>query len=687
MDNNKFIPRDLSWLSFNERILLEAAREKVPLYERIKFLAIYSANLYEFYRVRVATLRRIASLKSNKIDKKLKIPAAELLTQIEQTVNQQLDEYGKVIQKSIIPALAEKDIHLYFNKPIPKGLWPELRHYFRSQVLAFLTPVYSNQLTEQSYHLQDHRLYLVFDLEPDGSNKNEWAYVNIPSELPRFFLVPTEQDGYHVVWLDDIIRLHADYLFPKIAINGSYSVVLSRDADLQIEDEYEGNLVEKIRKQLAKRDLGPATRFLYDPQLPRTILKQLQQYFRLSSRDLVSGGHYHNLNDLFELPNPGKPDLEYEPYPPLRKTELDQAPRLLGHLEEQDELLMFPYHSYDYVLQLFNEAAVHPEVTEINVTLYRIAKNSLIAQALISAARNGKQVRVFVEVKARFDEENNLRWAGRMEDAGVKIVYSMPELKVHSKIGLIKRVTNQGKTYHYAYLGTGNFNEKTARVYSDLALLTSDAGMTKDVERVFGFLYKQKKIKSIQHLLVAPFSLKSKLLAYIDREIEWVKKGQQAGITLKLNALEDKEMIDKLYDASRAGVQVTLLIRGICCLRPQVAGLSENIRVIRLVDRFLEHTRVYLFHNNGSEEIYLASADWMQRNLHRRVEVAFSVLDTTIRQQIKQMLDFQLRDNEQAVLLDENLQNGAVNDGEEKLRAQEAIYRWLAKEEGKKLKY
>lgn len=341
---------------------------------------------------------------------------------------------------------------------------------------------------------------------------------------------------------------------------------------------------------------------------------------------------------------------------------------------------MFPYHSYDYVLQFFNEAAIHPEVTEINITLYRIAQNSLIAQALISAAQNGKKVRVFVEVKARFDEENNLRWASKMEGAGVKIVYSIPELKVHSKIALITRVDSDGNTHRYAYLGTGNFNEKTARIYSDLAILTTHAGITKDLERVFRFLYKRKKMKTAKYLLVAPFTLKQRLLTCVDREIDWAQKGHQASITLKLNALEDKEMIEKLYEASQEGVKITLLIRGICCLRPQVEGLSDNIQVIRLVDRFLEHARVYLFHNNGEEEMYLASADWMQRNLHRRVEVAFPVIDVTIKKEIKQMLDFQLADNVQAVVLDKNLQNVSVSSSEKELRAQEAIYWWLAEE-------
>ncbi len=675
MDSKKIFPRDLSWLSFNERILQEAGRANVPLYERIRFLAIYSSNLHEFYRVRVATHRRLAQLSSQKISRRLDVDPKVLLRQIADVVNQQLEQYGQILRMSIIPALEVEGIYLHLDRPLPEQLHDTLRAYFCHHVLAYLRIVRGKVTDNTKLFLEDHQPYLIFQFA-----STQWTYVNIPTALPRFYRVSPSPDKHHLVFLDDIIRLHADYLFPGDTVVGSYSVVLSRDADLRIEDEYEGNLVEKIKKQVAKRNLGQATRFLYDPELPTELLDQLQKAFQLAEEDLVVGGRYHNLDDFMALPNPLSPALEYDLFPPLDKTSLRGVDRLLNHLEAHDELLMFPYQTYNYVLRFFNEAAVHPEVTEINITLYRIAHHSQVAQALMSAAHNGKKVRVFVEVKARFDEENNLRWARRMEEAGVKIVYSMPNLKVHAKIALVKRKTAKGDTRYYAYLGTGNFNEKTARIYSDLALLTTHWGLAKDLASVFRFLYQRKEIKKIKHLLVAPFNMQSYFVGCIDREIACAQQGQPARITLKVNGLEEKQMIEKLYEASQAGVNITLLVRGICCLRPQLAGLSERITAIRIVDRFLEHARVIWFHNGGEEEMYLASADWMHRNLHRRIEVAFPVYDTTVREQIKQILYFQEQDTQQAVMLNETLHNVPRGGEETGIRAQEATYQWLERE-------
>jgi polyphosphate kinase len=452
---------------------------------------------------------------------------------------------------------------------------------------------------------------------------------------------------------------------------------MNRDEDLNIEDEYSGDLVEKIKKQLDKKGKGTPTRFLYDRDMPRYFLRFLTKTFDLKKEDLVAGGRYHNLNDLMKLPNPLKPDLEYPTLPPLEHPALDSSDSIFAAIEKEDQILHFPYHSYDNVLRFFNEAAIDPEVDSISVTLYRIANQSLIANALISAAFNGKKVTVFVEVKARFDEENNLYWAQKMEGAGIRIIYSIPGLKVHAKVALVIRKTGDIKR-GYAYLGTGNFNESTATIYADHGLFTTNQEIVEELGNVFRYLYKKKVKKDFEHLLVSQFNMKEKFLELIDKEIEAAKIGEKSGIIIKLNNLEQKEMIEKLYEASRAGVTVQIIVRGICCLTPGVEGLSENIKVMRIIDRFLEHARVFIFQNNGNEKIFLSSADWMHRNLDRRVEVGFPIYQANIKEEIKKIIDLQLNDNTKAVSIDRNQKNLPCGNGSEKpIRAQMDIYEWL----------
>jgi polyphosphate kinase len=413
------------------------------------------------------------------------------------------------------------------------------------------------------------------------------------------------------------------------------------------------------------------------------MLQALAQTFELKKDDLFPGGRYHNLYDLFKLPNPLSPRLRGALMEPLLQRELENTESILQAMEQKDYLLHFPYHSYDYILRFFNEAAIDPAVEEIKITLYRIAAHSFIANALISAARNGKKVTVFVEVKARFDEENNLRWADKMKEAGVEIIYSLPGLKVHAKVALVTRRLADGRKKRYAYLGTGNFNENTARTYTDHGLLTCHSKFTKELSHVFDYLCGHKKEFHFKHLLVAQFNMQEKFIRLIDREIVHARNGLSASICLKLNNLEDEKMIDKLYEASQAGVQVRLIIRGICCLVPGVAGLSENIHVIRLVDTFLEHSRVFVFGNNQEPEVYLASADWMKRNLYRRVEVGFPVYQQELKEEIMQILDLQLRDNLKAVWLDHKQENLPVLPQLDSplLRAQTEIYEWLKRKE------
>lgn len=592
---------------------------------------------------------------------------------------------------------------LYQDDVLLKEHRSEVSRLFKSKVLSYLQPVFIGATNHSRFShklpfLQSRTLYFAIILRSKSSSKTvassdqaseeiSFAYLNIPStQLSRFVELSPVKEYTYFIFLDDIIRANLSVVFPGYEVMGCFSFKLNRAEDISIEDEYEGNLVQKIKIQLDKRKSGPPIRFLYDGHTPPKLLDLFTRIFDLQEDDLVPGGRYHNLNDLMKLSVASKPGLKPPSFPALSIPALEECESLFAAIEQQDRLIHFPYQSYDYVLRFFNEAAIDPLVYEIKVTLYRIASDSLIANALISAAKNGKKVTVFVEVKARFDEANNLRWAEEMENAGIHIMYSLPGLKVHAKVALVKRRDPSGqpgaKPKGYAYFGTGNFNEVTAGIYADHGLFTRHRGMIKDLEKIFRYLKKQKNVRHLSHLLVAPFNLQQRYLAMIDREIDFVQQGKAASLIIKLNGLEDKVMIDKLYEASRAGVKINLVIRGICCLVPGVKGMSENIRVIRLVDQFLEHARVAIFGNGGNEEIFLASADWMNRNLYRRIEVGFPIYDPLVKADIRQIIDFQLQDNVKACTIDQQQANIPIQSkSKAAVRAQANTYAWL-KEKG-----
>ena len=683
MDNEQhYIDRDLSWLAFNGRVLEEAQDVTLPLYERIKFLAIYSSNLDEFYRVRVAGLRSLQKLNKKKINKKFKVDPDKLLPQIKEIVERQQETFGSILSKDIRPELGANNINLLYNKSeIPEKLIPELKAYFRNRILSYLQPVILKP--GKGAFLTNRALYLLLKIHSPNSEDFQYAYVNIPSPpLPRFFQL-RDNGQYYFIFIDDIIRLNLEYLFPGFEVSEAFSIKLNRDADLQIEDEYSGDLVEKLKSNLDKRNIGPPSRFLYDLTMPIDMLTAIIEATGIDEEEAVMGGRYHNLYDLFSLPNPKSPDLEINKWPPLVKKELEKTNSILDLIEEKDVLLNFPYHSYDYVLRFFNEAAIDPKVKEIKVTFYRVAADSFIVNALISAARNGKKVKAFIEVKARFDEENNLRWAERMKEAGIKITYSIPGLKVHAKTALVIRENNDGHKMSYAFFGTGNFNEKTAGIYADHGILTCNKDMTDELDKVFKYLYKRTPVEKLETLLVSQFNIIDKLESLIDREIEHAREGKKARIHIKVNNLEDPKMIDKLYEASIAGVKIKVIVRGICRLRPGEFPYSSNIKVIRLVDRYLEHARIFAFYNNGANEMYMGSADLMRRNLYHRIEVVFPVLDPDVKAQISALLAFQLNDNVKSRLVDSEGKNNVIllKNGIRKIRAQEGYYKWLALQE------
>lgn len=674
------IDRDISWLSFNQRVLMEAANPDVPLYERIKFLAIYSSNLDEFFRVRVAALRSIVEVDKKKINKKFVHEPKTILQELLELVANQLNEFGRIKRDQILPELKKNGITLYRDEPVLKEHHNFISHYFRSRVLSYMQPIMMTGATAKTPYLDNRALYFIVDLL-DAEQKPVFAHLKIPTDsIQRFIELPPIDGQFYFIAIDDIIREELDFLFPGFTVKGAYSVKLNRDADLNIEDEYSGNLVKKIRKQVEKRNLGVPSRFLFDHQMPKKMRLFLQETFELKDEDMVEGGTYHNMHDLFGLKNPLSPELEYEPLAPIRVSAFEYGHSIFECLDQKEVLLNFPYQSYDYVLRFFNEAALHPEVTEIKVTFYRIASDSFISNALISAATNGKKVTVFVEIKARFDEENNLKWAEKMKKAGINIIYSIPGLKVHAKVALVKK--GKGKSVKmYGFFGTGNFNEKTALTYADNALMTTDDALNAELDQVFQYLKTQNTKPEFKHLLVSQFNITDVLFSKIDREIEAARSGEKAHIIVKINNLEDPKMIKKLYEASQAGVKTQLIVRAICCLVPGKKGISENITVQRVVDRYLEHSRGFYFYNRGNEEYYLGSADWMRRNLYRRIEVVFPVYSSGLQKQIAKMIDLQLKDNVKGTWLDQDLTNMNLPISGEGTRSQFEYYKWLKNQE------
>jgi len=668
-----FFNRDLSWLKFNERILMEAERSTVPLLERIKFLAIFSSNLDEFYRVRMPVLLALEKL-SNKEDNDIRIDD-HLLIAANQLISDQQQRYGKVLQSDLIPLLKENKINLIYGEPFPADIQKSTIRYFLSQVMAFLQPVYVNASSD--FFPSNNELYFLITLKT--KEDAEVVILNIPSnQLPRFYKVESGDQTF-VVFLDDVVRFHLDRVFPQAEVTGCYSFKITRDAELDLNDEYPGNLSEQLEKQLMKRDLGLATRFLHQPGIPANVFELLKKLFNLKKANRIEGGRYHNLKDFMAFPV-SLPKLSNQNWPKICNTD-----RIDGSLTEaiykNDIIIHTPYQSYDSVLRFFNEAAIDAEVREIYVTLYRVASDSKIVNALISAAKNGKKVTVLVELKARFDEANNIKWAKKMKDAGVDIIYSVTALKVHAKVALVKR--RIGNRMRYAGLfATGNFNESTAAFYTDHILMTANKEMLREVELLFIFLAKRVKPSSpdqikFHHLLVAQFNLQQVFLNLIDREIEHARQGKPSGITIKMNNLEEKVLINKLYEASSAGVKIDMIVRSICRLIPGVAGMSENIKVTRIVDRYLEHGRVFIFNNLGKYDVYWGSADWMNRNIYRRIEVCFPVYDEQIKKEIMDIIEIQKQDNVQAVCIAENMDNIPVEADQKLVSSQHAIYEFL----------
>jgi len=616
-----------------------------------------------------------------KAQDKFKFEPHSLLNEIKNRVNIQQEEFGRIFSEEIIPDLEQENIFLVDDESVPAEHKNFLENYFLEQVLPFTRPSLLDKNKIATF-LHNKAIYLALRLKVKSETqakraRYKYALVEIPAErLGRFIALPGNANNY-VMFLDDVIRMFLPKILPGYNIESCYSIKLTRDAGIYIDDEFSGNLLAKIKKGISKRKTGVPSRFLYDKKMPAPFLRLLKESLELSKDDLIAGGRYHNYNEFFSFPDFNKKELEYEPLLPLHCKELEDKEATFNTISNCNLLLSFPYQSYNNVINFLEKAADDKNVKSVKITLYRVAEESQVVRSLIKAAKKGKKVTAFVEVKARFDEESNIASYDALEKVGVKVFSSFPGLKVHSKLCLIERKEKE-KVKLYTYLGTGNFNEKTARIYCDYALLTADQEIGNEAIKVFNFLERKTEVETFKHLLVAPFNMRKTFIQLIDNEIRNATDGKKAEIILKLNSLEDRKMIKKLYQASSTGVKIKIIVRGICCLLPGVKGLSENIKVISIIDRFLEHARIFIFHNNGDKKYYVASADWMKRNLSRRVEVCFPINDKRLQTQFQKMIELQWKDNVKARVIDKDQLNKYIEDKKDKkIRSQYEIYEFV----------
>lgn len=675
IETTKYFNRDLSWLSFNLRVLEESLDPQLPLVEKIKFIAIHASNLDEFYRVRVAHLETLSKL--GDFNDEENSSYQDILAQVRREASHQTNYLRSILAAAVIPELESNNIILYQDhREVREEHLEFIYEYFNTQVASYLQPIWLTDRTTP--FLEDRQLYLIWQVLHHDSDE-QLILLNLPTQhLPRFIALPRIEDKHYVIYLDDIVRIGGERLLENYTVKGCFSIKLNRDAELNI-DEHLGAIASQMRSRLAQRSLGAPSRFQYDVAMPEELVSLCVNLFNIQSDELTATGRYQQMSDFFTFPIPAHSLPTLSKWKPLKHHELASYKNYFRALDEKDFLLFFPYQSYDHVLIFFNQAVLDPYVTEIMATFYRVASDSHIVNALISASKNGKKVRAFVEVKARFDEANNLLWAEKMEKAGIEISYSLPDIKVHAKTALITRVKD-GATKTYGFYGTGNFNERTAGIYSDIGLLTSNPAMNEELKEVFLYLYTGKQPEPFNHLLVSQFNIIDRFKELINNEIRIAKNGGEAKIIIKLNNLEDSEMIDALYEASNAGVKIEMIVRSICRLRPGVPGLSENISVTRVIGRYLEHSRIFIFNNNNEPKIFLGSSDWMERNLRSRVEVVFPVYDEGCRAEIFSFINLQLAPYRKTGVLDRYLKSIPIETeatcGDD---SQEAFYQLMLK--------
>ncbi len=676
-----YINREISWLSFNERVLQEAADSSTPLIERLKFLGIFSNNRDEFYRVRVATINRLSKLGKKAITVYGDDPK-ELLHKLQKQVIAQQQKFEAIYQE-LLHELAKENVFIINEKQLNTSQIQFVKDYFHNEVVSTLFPIMVDENKSFPY-MKDKSGYLFVRLISDRpKQKNKYALIEIPSKsTTRFVILPQEKNKKYIILLDDVIRFNVNEIFSVLGYHAkeTINIKLTRDAELDIDQDVSKSMLEKISKSVKDRKKGLPVRFVYDSTMSSEMLSFIMKKLGMAKKDnAIPGGRYHNFKDFIRFPNIGDKKLVYNHPQPITHKYLDNIDTsILSVIKQKDILLHYPYHTFDHIITLLREASLDPTVESVKITFYRVADSSKIANALINAIKNGKKVTVLVELQARFDEENNIYWANKLQEEGATVIYGVPGLKVHSKLFLITTKVN-GKEIKYAHIGTGNFNEKTARIYTDFSLLTADKNITEEISRIFDFYTNNFNTGIYKHLAVAPFYMRHVFEELIDNEIAISNSGRKAYIILKMNSLVDKNMINKLYEASQAGVQITLIVRGICSLVTEIEGFSDNIKAYSIVDKYLEHARVFIFGNNGDEKMYITSADWMSRNLDSRSEVAVPIYNTEVKKQIKDIINIQLSGNTKVRILDRLQQNiyKKAKPGERKVRVQDEVYQYL----------
>lgn len=677
--NSNVLNREISWLQFNERVLQEAADPRNPLIERIKFLGIYSNNMDEFFRVRVATITRLQSIRKVKNDYLDFNPQNTL-----ETIYETDKKHQKIflsIYRTLLKELHAQNIFILNEKQLTSVQAKYVKDYFRLNVRPFLFPIMLQKFKDAN-SIKDTSIYLAIHMfTKDEPLHEDFAFIEIPvKNVGRFLLFP-EVDGKHfLIMIDDVIRFCLDDIFSNFDYTNyaAYTFKISRDSELDLDNDASKSFIELITESLKKRKKGVPVRLVYDKYMPEKLLKRISGLLKIKKADsLIGGSRYHNFKDFMDFPNIGSKDLDYVPMPPILHPELKNQRSIFNVISQKDVLLAFPYHSFQHIVDMLREASIDPFVSSIKMTIYRVAKQSGIINALINASRNGKQVTVFMELQARFNEEDNIYWTQKLQEAGVKIISSIPGFKVHAKLIIIKRVF-EGERKTFVNIGTGNFNEITSNVFSDVSLITSNPQICAETERVFSLFESYYKPQQFKKLIVAPFSMRSFIISMLNNEIRNAKNGKEAWVIIKLNNLVDPKAVEKLYQASQAGVKIRMIIRGICVVKCGVPGLSENIEAVSILDRFLEHARVFCFCNNGKEDIYISSADWMIRNFDNRFEVACPIIDKDLKNDMKKILEININDNQKARVLSDKYLNPYKSDKDQKkVRLQYDLYEYF----------
>lgn len=676
MPKNKYINREVSWLHFNERVLQEAMDKQNPIIERLKFLGIFSNNRDEFFRVRVATLKRMMLLEKQKSDKPIFNPK-KVLQEVRQIVEEQEKKFTNTFFE-LKKELKKENILFLDEDTLSEEEGKFVQQFFHTEVRPYLFPIMLKNISSPD-RLRDNSIYLAIHLkDSSGQIDDDYSLIMVPTDnVPRFIQLPNENNKKQIIFLDDILRYSIGEIFRPFGFDSfkAYTIKFTRDAELDMDNDVSKSFIELMSESLKKRKKGAPVRFVYDREIPEIMLKQLFNKLQISELDhLRGGGKYHNFKDFMSFPKIGIKRLHYEKFRPLKHPLLPQKKNILDVISKTDVMLHYPYQSFQYIVDLLREAAIDPKVKAIKMTFYRAARNSNVINALINAARNGKMVTVFLEIQARFDEEANIYWAEKLTEEGVKIIKTLPGFKVHAKLMLIRRKENNENVY-YTNISTGNFNESTANIYADDSLLTSNQKIANEVNMLFHLFESPYNPPRFKHLLVAPYYLRNQLLKLINTEIRNAKAGKEAWAILKLNSIVDEKLANKLYQAAAAGVKMDIICRGICVLKPELPGLNRNLNIISIIDKFLEHSRHYVFANGGKPKFYFGSADWMVRNLDHRFEVICPIYDENIKAEVMDMLKIQLSDNVKARLIgSENINRYKPSDSNIKVRSQFALY-------------